>query len=108
MSVRIDPADLDAPGTPLLGSVALEAGHPELTTMRVAAAARGLGLGRMLLDHALTEARRSGATRVSLETGVVPVFDAARALYAGAGFSACAPFGASRPDRHSMFLTLVI
>jgi len=44
---------------------------------------------------------------VSLET-VVPVFDAARALYAGAGFSACAPFGAYRPDRHSVFLTLAI
>jgi len=43
VSVRIDPADLDAPGTPLLGSVALEdleAGHLELTTMRVAAAAQ--------------------------------------------------------------------
>ena len=44
---------------------------------------------------------------MSLET-VVPVFDAARASYAGAGFSACAPFGAYRPDRHSVFLTLAI
>jgi putative acetyltransferase len=99
----------DAPGAPLLGSVALkdlEPGHLELKTMRVTASARGLGLGRMLLGHALSEARRSGATRVSLETGVVPVFDAARSLYAAAGFTPCAPFGAYRPDRHSTFLTL--
>jgi putative acetyltransferase len=73
--------------------------------MRVSAAARGQGLGRLLLDHALAEARRAGATRVSLETGVVPVFDPARALYTDAGFTECPPFGAYRPDRHSVFLT---
>lgn len=95
-------------GAALLGSVALkelEPGHLELKTMRVTASERGTGLGRMLLDHALAEARRSGATRVSLETGVVPVFDAARSLYAAAGFTPCEPFGAYRPDRHSVFLT---
>ena len=101
----------DGHGAPLLGSVALkdlEPGHLELKTMRVTASARGVGLGRGLLDHALTEARRSGATRVSLETGVGPVFDPARSLYAGAGFTECAPFGAYRTDRHSAFLTRVL
>lgn len=96
-------------GPALVGSVALkdlEPGHLELKTMRVSSASRGQGIGRLLLDHALTQARRSGATRVSLETGVAPVFDAARALYTGAGFTPCAPFGAYRRDRHSMFLTL--
>ena len=96
-------------GAALVGSVALkdlEPGHVEIKTMRVTASARGSGLGRLLLDHALTEARRAGATRVSLETGIVPVFDAARALYTGVGFTPCAPFGPYRPDRHSVFLTL--
>jgi putative acetyltransferase len=74
----------------------------------VSASVRGQGVGRLLLDHALAEARRSGATRVSLETGVAPVFDAARALYTGAGFTPCAPFGAYHPDRHSTFLTLAL
>ena len=95
-------------GSALVGSVALkdlEAGHLELKTMRVSTEVRGQGVGRLLLEHALAEARRSGATRVSLETGVAPAFDAARALYAGAGFTPCAPFGAYRPDRHSTFLT---
>jgi putative acetyltransferase len=76
--------------------------------MRVSASVRGQGVGRLLLDHALAEARRSGATRVSLETGVVPVFDAARSLYARAGFTPCDPFGDYRPDRHSTFLTLAL
>ena len=95
-------------GADVVGSVALkelEPGHLELKTMRVSPTARGRGLGRLLLDHALEEARRSGAERVSLETGVAPVFDAARALYASAGFTACPPFGAYRTDRHSTFLT---
>jgi putative acetyltransferase len=96
-------------GAALVGSVALkdlEPGHVELKTMRVTASARGLGVGRALLDHALAQARRDGASRVSLETGVAPVFDAARALYGSAGFMKCAPFGAYSPDRHSTFLTL--
>ena len=98
-------------GAPLLGSVALkelEPGHVELKTMRVTASGRGRGLGRRLLDHALTEARHSGATRVSLETGVSPVFAAAHGLYARAGFTPCEPFGSYRPDRHSVFLTLAL
>jgi putative acetyltransferase len=98
-------------GAALVGSVALkdlEPGHLELKTMRVSAAVRGQGVGRLLLDHVLEQARRAGATRVSLETGVAPVFDTARALYTGAGFVPCDPFGAYHPDRHSMFLTLAL
>jgi putative acetyltransferase len=94
--------------SPLLGSVALKEvapGHLEIKTMRVTASGRGLGLGRRLLDHALGQARSVGATRVSLETGVAPAFDAARSLYASAGFTPCEPFGAYCPDRHSVFLT---
>ncbi|MFQ6170808.1 GNAT family N-acetyltransferase [Oryzobacter sp. R7] len=104
--VRLWVAELEGA---LVGSVALkelEAGHLELKTMRTSAAVRGRGVGRLLLDHALAEARAAGATRLSLETGVVPLFDAARALYLGAGFTETAPFGAYRPDRHSIFLTL--
>ena len=96
-------------GAALVGSVALkdlEPGHVELKTMRVTASARGLGVGRALLDHALAQARRDGARRVSLETGVAPVFDAARALYGSAGFVTCAPFDVYSADRHSTFLTL--
>ena len=100
--------DESASGTALLGSVALKdlgAGHLELKTMRVTGSARRHGLGQRLLDHALAEARRSGATRISLETGASPVFAPAHRLYTGAGFTACEPFGSYRADRHSVFLT---
>jgi len=99
------------PAADLLGSVALKAlapGHVELKTMRVAPAARGRGLGRMLLAHALEEARRSGAGRVSLETGTAAVFGPARALYESAGFTECTAFGDYRPDRYSVFLTIEV
>ncbi|WP_392543921.1 GNAT family N-acetyltransferase [Oryzobacter telluris] len=104
--VRLWVAELDGA---LVGSVALKEvgpGHLEIKTMRTSAAVRGRGLGRVLLAHALGEARASGASRVSLETGVVPLFDAARALYTSAGFTPCEPFGTYHPDRHSTFLTL--
>ena len=96
-------------GPAVVGSVALKdlgGGHLELKTMRVSPSLRGQGVGRQLLDHALTQARRAGGTRLSLETGVAPVFDPARSLYAAAGFTPCEPFGDYRPDRHSTFLTL--
>ncbi len=98
-------------GSAVVGSVALKdlgRGHLELKTMRVSPAVRGQGVGRALLAHAITEARASGAEWVSLETGVAPAFDAARALYTGAGFTPCEPFGDYRPDRHSMFLTRAV
>lgn len=97
------------PGAALLGSVALKevtSTHLELKTMRVTASGRGRGLGRVLLEHALVQARLLGATRISLETGVAPAFDAARSLYASAGFGPCEPFGAYRADRHSVFFSL--
>ncbi|HMM94220.1 GNAT family N-acetyltransferase [Phycicoccus sp.] len=95
-------------GGELVGSVALKdlgGGHVELKTMRVSPALRGTGLGRRLLQHALTEARAAGASRVSLETGASEVFGPAHGLYRAHGFTDCAPFGDYRPDRHSIFLT---
>lgn len=114
----LDVAALRAPGMRLwvlrgddgavLGTVALaplEPGHVELKSMRVSGAARGTGLGRRLLDHALAQAVHDGATRMSLETGTEPYFAAARGLYLRAGFVTCQPFGTYVPDPNSVFLT---
>ncbi|WP_144719942.1 GNAT family N-acetyltransferase [Agrococcus jejuensis] len=114
----LDVAALRAPGIRLWvlrgddggvqGTVALaplEPGHVELKSMRVSGARRGAGLGRLLLDHVLAEARASGATRVSLETGAEPYFAAARGLYARGGFAECAPFGSYVLDPSSVFMT---
>ena len=73
--------------------------------MRVAPAHRGTGLARRLLEQLLTEARRRGYRRLSLETGSMEFFAPARALYARHGFTACGPFGPYREDPHSVFMT---
>jgi hypothetical protein len=59
--------------------------------------------------HALTldQFRMPGVRLWVAESGSA-VVDAARSLYAVAGFTPCAPFGAYRPDRHSTFLTLAL
>ena len=82
--------------------------HGELKTMHTAEAARGRGLGRAMLDHLLAEARRRGYRRVSLETGAMDAFAPARALYEGAGFAPCEPFGSYRGGPHNVFLTLAL
>lgn len=73
--------------------------------MRTAEAFRGRGVGRAMLDHLLAEAKARGYTRVSLETGSQPFFAAAWALYHGAGFTDCGPFGPYWDDPNSRFMT---
>jgi putative acetyltransferase len=68
--------------------------------------ARGRGVARQLLHALLAHARALGLSRVNLETGSGPDHAAARALYAGAGFVSCGPFGAYRADPLSHFMTL--
>jgi putative acetyltransferase len=71
----------------------LDAGHAELKSMHTAAASRGNGVGRAMLDHLVTLARQRGYRRLSLETGTMTAFAPARTLYASAGFLPCPPFG---------------
>lgn len=80
-------------------------GHAELKSMHVLAEYRGRGLSRAMLDHLIAAARAEGITRLSLETGTQPEFAAARALYLGAGFTACGPFADYAADPDSAFLT---
>ncbi|MGU3390677.1 GNAT family N-acetyltransferase [Sphingomonas sp. M1A8_2b] len=72
--------------------------HCEVKSMRTAPTHLRRGLGRMMLDHVMAEARKQGYRRISLETGTTPAFAAAHALYDSAGFTACDPFG-SYSDR---------
>jgi len=86
----------------------LDAEHAELKSMHTAAAARGRGVGRAMVDHLLATARERGIRRVSLETGSMAAFDAARALYTKVGFVECGPFGRYEPSPHSTFMTLAL
>lgn len=96
-------------GSELIGCGAikeLDTHHAEIKSMRTSPSLRGRGVASMLLSHMLREARLRGFQRVSLETGSMPFFEAARRLYIRHGFSECAPFAAYKEDPNSVFMTL--
>jgi putative acetyltransferase len=84
----------------------LDREHAEIKSMHTAQAARGRGLGRMMLDHLIAVARERGYRRLSLETGSMAAFAPARSLYASAGFEPCEPFGDYRESPNSTYMTL--
>lgn len=93
----------------LVGTVALASlspTHDELKSMRTDPTRRGQGIGSQLVRHALADARRRGVTRVSLETGSMDFFAAARSLYRRLGFVECDPFGSYAKDPNSTFMTI--
>ncbi len=84
----------------------LDLDHAEIKSMHTAQAARGRGLGRMMLDHLIAVARERGYRRLSLETGSMAAFAPARTLYASAGFEVCQPFADYRMSPNSTYMTL--
>jgi putative acetyltransferase len=64
----------------------LDPGHGEVKSMYTAEAMRGKGVGSAILRHIMSEGRKRGMTRLSLETGSWPYFEPARALYRRHGF----------------------
>jgi len=79
--------------------------HAELKSMRTARSFRGRGLGTLILEHILREARTRGFRQVSLETGSMDFFAPARALYAKHGFEVCGPFEGYWDDPNSVFMS---
>src|SRR5829696_6469290 len=79
-------------------------GHGEIKSMRTDPAFRGKGVGKSVLRHILREARVRGCKRLSLETGSMPAFNAARHLYESHGFTYCQPFSDYKPDPNSVFM----
>jgi len=80
----------------------------EVKSMRAAPVYRGRGAGRAILDAIVAAAREGGLTRLYLETGTTPAYDAALALYRRAGFAPCAAFADYRPSPHNQFLALAL
>lgn len=78
----------------------------EVKSMRTNEAHLGKGVGAAMLTHIIAAARARGLTRLSLETGSSPAFDAAHALYTRFGFVYCAPFADYHADPFSRFMTL--
>jgi putative acetyltransferase len=86
----------------------LEKDHGEMKSMHTAAAERGGGIGRAMVDHLVALARDRGFRRVSLETGSNAAFAPSRALYASAGFISCEAFAPYIPSQNSTFMTLAV
>ena len=70
----------------------LDPAHAELKSMRTAPARTRSGIASLLLGHILTEAKRRGFSRLSLETGTAEFFLPARMLYEKLGSDYCEPF----------------
>ena len=86
----------------------LDPRHGEIKSMRTVSKHLRKGVARAVLNHIIAEAKRRGYRRLSLETGAMPEFEPARQLYAGAGFTDCAPFGDYVEDPNSVFMTMAL
>jgi putative acetyltransferase len=84
----------------------LSAAHGEVKSMHTVESARRRGVGSALLEQIISEARKRGMRRLSLETGSWDYFAAARAFYQRHGFIECALFAEYKPDPNSVFMTL--
>ena len=90
-----------------LGVVALnliDRENGELKSMHVLEASRGRGVGKILVQAVLAEARNLGLKKVWLETGTREASAAARHLYQRAGFRECPPFSNYSDDPESIFM----
>ncbi len=95
-------------GDVLLGCGALKELDPksgEVKSMRTARGHRRRGVAARVLEHIIAEAERRAYERPNLETGSMPEFEPARALYVRYGFELRGPFGEYRHDRNSVFMT---
>jgi putative acetyltransferase len=78
----------------------------EIKSMRTHSDHLRKGAAAAMLTHIIGDARGKGLSRLALETGSGPAFDAAIALYRRFGFVDCAPFADYGPDPFSRFMAL--
>jgi len=78
----------------------IDADCTEIKRVYVAQAARGLGLGRQIVERLETAARDIGYTRIKLETGTRQT--AAQALYTSMGYTVIQCFGEYATDPYSV------
>lgn len=79
--------------------------HGEVKSMRTTPEALGRGVGSVVLAYIVTEARRRGYTRLSVETGSTEPFAAALRLYERDGFVPSGPFGDYQDTPFTRFFT---
>jgi GNAT superfamily N-acetyltransferase len=94
--LRADDTPAGCGGIQLFGNA-----YGELKRMYVRPQFRGLGFGKLLLDHLTDYARAQGVGLLRLETGIHQA--AAISLYERTGFQRIPPFGAYVEDPLSLF-----
>jgi putative acetyltransferase len=78
----------------------------EIKSMRTADAHLRKGVAGQLLEHLIAEGRRSGYSRLSLETGIGPPFEPALRLYRKYGFTEGGAFDSYVKSPFNQFLHL--
>jgi len=86
----------------------LDSNSAEIKSMRTNNNLRRTGVASLLLQHLINEARSLEITSLYLETGSMPEFAAARALYRKFGFTCCKPYSEYIEDPNSVFMFLNI
>lgn len=79
-------------------------GTAEIKRMFVDPDARGLRVGKLMLEELIERGRALGLTAIRLETGIHQ--PEAISLYHRSGFVDIAPFGSYKPDPLSLFMEL--
>lgn len=112
-------ADLESSGALLVGCAALRVYSPrdfphpsedpdalegEVKTMHTLSSRRGKGIGKMMLDHVIEEARRKGIKVIKLETGTTEGFAGTRLFYERCGFRECGVFAGYKIQANSTFM----
>lgn len=83
----------------------MAARHGEVKSMRTSPKHLGRGVGGAILAHIMSEARRRGYARLSLETGSTAEFAGALRLYEREGFQPYGPFGDYPESPFTRFFT---
>jgi putative acetyltransferase len=84
----------------------LDAGICEMKRLYVRPSARGLGIGRMLVERLIAEAHAMGYTRMRLDT-IAPAMQDAVALYRRVGFREIAPYS-NIPIEGALWMELLL
>lgn len=92
-----------------IGALKRQSGSPaEIKSMRTHPDHLRKGVARLLLARIIDQARAEGIDRLNLETGRVPAFEPALALYRAHGFVDGPAFGDYAPNPFSQFLYLTL
>ena len=86
----------------------LDETHGEFKSIRVADKHRKKGMGEKIISHLITEAKKIGIKRLSIETGAGEFFSPARKLFKKFGFKTCKPFAHYKEDPNSCYFDLEI